>query len=357
MNLYYNEKEESFMKVFISWSGEQSKKIALIFRDWLPTVIQSLDPFVSSEDIEKGARWNTDIAQELKESSFGLICVTKDNLSSPWLNFEAGALSKTIENTFVAPFLFDVKPSDLTGLPISQFQSTNFSKTDMKRLIETLNSASQTSLDPQRLDKAFELCYPDLENSINEVKKSKHKDNDDEVKTLDNKANNIILEEILETARNTQRLLGNTDAKLYENIEQVQKNTDTIINRMENKADLDAKCVHSKISPWYFNELLLYSSDDSYKIFPYNILMILSLYKDSFPWLYDAGYELVKTINSSKNKIEVIAELNKFSNLLSYTFSNPIFKDLYSSKKDSFIILRELPLFIRNFIDQQNKHK
>ena len=81
------------MKVFISWSGDQSKKIAQLFRDWLPTVIQAIEPFVSSEDIEKGARWNTDIAQELKESSFGLICVTKDNLNSQWLNFEAGALS------------------------------------------------------------------------------------------------------------------------------------------------------------------------------------------------------------------------------------------------------------------------
>ena len=110
------------MKVFISWSGARSKKVALIFRDWLPTVIQAIEPFVSSEDIEKGARWNTDIAQELKESSFGLICVTKENLSAPWLNFEAGALSKTIDNTYVAPLLFDVKPSDLKGLQYHNFK-------------------------------------------------------------------------------------------------------------------------------------------------------------------------------------------------------------------------------------------
>lgn len=46
------------MKVFISWSGTKSHKIGLVFRNWLPSVIQSLETYVSSEDIDKGARWS-----------------------------------------------------------------------------------------------------------------------------------------------------------------------------------------------------------------------------------------------------------------------------------------------------------
>ncbi|TQV89535.1 hypothetical protein [Aliikangiella coralliicola] len=53
------------MKVFISWSGELSKELGEVFRDWLPSVIQSVKPFFTPNDIEKDSRWSKDIAQEL----------------------------------------------------------------------------------------------------------------------------------------------------------------------------------------------------------------------------------------------------------------------------------------------------
>ena len=45
------------MKVFISWSRDISHETALAFKGWLPSVIQSIESFVSSEDIAKGGRW------------------------------------------------------------------------------------------------------------------------------------------------------------------------------------------------------------------------------------------------------------------------------------------------------------
>src|SRR4051812_8769555 len=123
------------MKIFISWSGKRSQQVAEGLRDWLPMVIQTIDPYVSSEDIEKGARWGSDIAGELQESQFGILCITPENVGAPWLNFEAGALSKSIETGRVMPVLFGMARADVPQGPLVQFQSTLADNGDLWKLV------------------------------------------------------------------------------------------------------------------------------------------------------------------------------------------------------------------------------
>lgn len=63
------EREEKGLKVFISWSGDLSRDVAEVLYEWLPSVIQSLKPYLSQE-IEKGVRWGTDLAQALQDSQY-----------------------------------------------------------------------------------------------------------------------------------------------------------------------------------------------------------------------------------------------------------------------------------------------
>ena len=75
------------MRVFISWSGAHSEKLGEVLRNWLPSVLQLVKPYFTPSDIEKGARWNTEIAKELETAEVGILCVTRDNLHSDWVMF------------------------------------------------------------------------------------------------------------------------------------------------------------------------------------------------------------------------------------------------------------------------------
>lgn len=205
------------MKVFISWSGEVSHKVAKVFRDWLPSVIQCVNPYVSSEDIDKGSRWSTDIAAELEESAYGILCVTRDNLEAPWLNFEAGALGKSVDKSRVSPFLFRVKRSEVNG-PVLQFQSTIQEREDLFKLVKSINAAcGDDSLDESRLEKVFEVWWPELEVGLSNI------DGEDvevrpvhagttETSDIERLAN--VMEEVLELSRTNQKLLRDPEALL-----------------------------------------------------------------------------------------------------------------------------------------------
>ena len=159
------------MKVFISWSGPQSLEIAGIFREWIPTVLQAAEPFISSEDIRKGTRWIPEMAGQLEQSQIGIICITPENVNEPWILFEAGALSKSIETARVRPILFEISPSNIIG-PLAQFQLTNFTKSDISKLVKTISLTEESKLTDEILERSFEKWWPELEERVDAVLKT-----------------------------------------------------------------------------------------------------------------------------------------------------------------------------------------
>ena len=160
------------MKVFISWSGQLSEKLGESIRLWLPNVIQSVEPYFTPSDVDKGTRWLSELSQVLEDSKVGVLCVTRDNLESDWLLFEAGVLSKQLKQAHVCPILFGIKPTDLAG-PLKQFQATMFEKDDFRKLIGVINDCLEEKKLPQKtLSVVFDKWWPDLDHEIREILKS-----------------------------------------------------------------------------------------------------------------------------------------------------------------------------------------
>jgi hypothetical protein len=116
--------------------------------------------------MDKGARWNTDIAIRLESAKAGIICLTPANLHADWILFETGALSKTIQKTLVCPLLIDLEPTEVEG-PLAQFQATRVIKSDVLKLLKTLNTAlGDEALSDAHIDEAFEVWWPKLDSQF-----------------------------------------------------------------------------------------------------------------------------------------------------------------------------------------------
>jgi len=196
------------MKVFISWSGEQSFEIGKVFGKYLPCIIQSCDPFYSPE-MERGIRWFKEIGEKLEETNVGIICLTKENLTEPWILFESGALAKNIEKSRLCTFLYDLEHTDITD-PLAQFNHTPNTKEGILKLLKTINSKLDTPLSEKVLEETFDTWWPKIERDLSEIPKPS------EIEEEPLRKDREILDEILEKVRSFSRPTRPLDVRMQE---------------------------------------------------------------------------------------------------------------------------------------------
>lgn len=198
------------MDVFISWSKQTSKDFALLLKQWLPEVIQQIEPWISTEDIDKGQRWAAEIGAKLGELHQGILCITAENVDEPWLLFEAGALAKSMDDARVRPVLLGLQPSDIKGL-LAQFEATIATDgPDMRKLISSLNAVCPRPLEPDRLNRAFELTWADYMTRLHAVTSASV-----ETQAPPRRSGEDMLGEVLERVREVQRTLDGRRDRTY----------------------------------------------------------------------------------------------------------------------------------------------
>jgi hypothetical protein len=194
------------MKVFISWSGPISRETGGILRDLLPCMLQGLEVFLSKHDIHSGTRWGLELARELESTSFGILCLTGSNQTSPWLLYEAGALTRQLEARACGLLLGELTPANVSG-PLAQFQHRRMIGEDFLLLLRDLNSGLTSPLDPEQVSMIFSKWWPDVDaryqealTSASAVPRAKPERTDRE-----------LLEEVLERMRATGGKPKNSD--------------------------------------------------------------------------------------------------------------------------------------------------
>ena len=257
------------MKMFISWSGERSQALGQALHEWLPMVLHYVDPWLSHSDIEAGQRWADVVGKELEARNFGIICVTRENVGSPWMLFEAGALAKSMQEGRVVPILLDVEFKDITG-PLAQFQAKKVEKYGILDVVNAINSLSETKLVDSRLNPLFETLWPSFEAKIGAIPKVPQQ-------AKQNRPQHEILEELVSGIRGLDVRFRDT----FEESPRVRRR-------------------RSRFHPMMMMDMLGDIAPGERRAM--QIIFMASLVKDDLPWIYELGLEAYREALHRKSK-------------------------------------------------------
>jgi len=217
------------MNVFISWSGEKSKAVGNLLDEWLQCVIQALNPWMSNKDIDRGSLWFSEITNQLKDTTIGIICLTQENKNKPWILFEAGALAKGLSSNRVCTLLIDLRPTDIED-PLAQFNHTIPNKDGIWSLVSTLNNAlGEKRLKENILEQVFETYWPYFQEKLTEINKMEPALTPNVTRTSED-----ILSELLDVSRRMDKRirdleLGRKEFIVEHNSERKNRNSDYIL--------------------------------------------------------------------------------------------------------------------------------
>ena len=149
--------------VFLSWSGRKGEILARKIHEWLPSIVSNDVSSFFSPNIEPGAMWSNEIAAAVRKSRFAILCVTRDSLSSPWLQFEAGAVWRGAETGNVCSLLFEVSADDLPA-PLKLFHAKEFNESGFREVCKLLGR--KTGVEGDRLRLNFKGLWPTLDREV-----------------------------------------------------------------------------------------------------------------------------------------------------------------------------------------------
>lgn len=189
------------MKVFISWSGPETREFAAFLRDWLQGVIQAVKPWMSEKDIAKGRHSMAELRAQLADTRLGIVVLTAANQGSQWVNFEAGAISNSVGEAAVIPLLLDLGKTDVVG-PLSQFQAVDaVDRAEVHQMLEAINRAQREPLPERVLAHASEREWPGFEAEVRRFRSATRA----LAEVVPSRDDREVLAEILETVRALDR--------------------------------------------------------------------------------------------------------------------------------------------------------
>lgn len=313
-------KKENHMKVFMCWSGARSQAVAQSLHDWMPLVLHYVQPWLSDVDIAAGERWAQSVAKELESTNFGIACLTRENVTSPWILFEAGSLAKLLGESRVIPLLLDLEFREITG-PLAQFQAKKVDRDGLGEIIQAINSLSTQPIPEPRTKELFDVLWPKLEKQLTEVPKPS-------APSKPIRAQHEVLEELVSSVRSLDSRLRDVEGMIAD------------------KGAPVSRRFRRRFHPMMLQEIMHMAGEPND---PIGILVMASMVREDMPWFYEIAREIYRAIESG-DRATVQREMTRIRHISEMFMGGPLMEEFAGGERDAHMWLIEFPRMFEHML-------
>lgn len=253
-----------------------------------------------SQGIEYGVEWYPEIMRKLDDASDVVCLLTQRSVERPWILYEAG-VAKGKLNTALLGISLGIPLSKVNSGPFAQFQNCADDEGSLSKLV-------------MQLVNRIPNAEPDLDVIKIQVNVFLGK-----AKEFFSKSNDVTKDNI----EKSEALHDSTAVKLFEEIKLMYSELPMKISKRITHEEKRTGLY--KLNPNILDEILFSSRNRST-----GFLIVLSILKNDFPWLFEAGNELIRA-TKRRNSIEVKNAVVDFRKLLEFTFEHPAMRYIFES--------------------------
>jgi hypothetical protein len=319
--------------VFISHDSRDAE-LAEAFSKLLKSVSAGmLKSFRSSdkkgtEGIEFGDEWYKKLMAKLISASDVVCLLTERSLDRPWILYEAGVAKGKLE-TPVHGIALGVPLSRVSSGPFYQFQNSDDSEDSLTKLVLQL-CRRISGLEPDA--DVVKAQVQVFKATVDEVLKRLQMPKDEtETPQADEAAVAKVLEEMKVIVR-----------ELPMRIER---------HMIEGPYRYRSKKVR-RFHPMMIDEMAHMISRRSES--PLGLLVIASVVREDYPWLYELGVEAYRAAKSGDYQ-ETREAIRAFRDAADFTIRGPFLKEMGFYSKDALMQLEELPMVIDHYMHRFEK--
>lgn len=271
-----------------------------------------------NQGIAYGVEWYPEIMKKLNEASDVVALLTHNSVNRPWILYEAGVAKGKLDTPLLG-IAFGIPLNQANNGPFAQFQNSDDDIESLTKLVVQLVRRIPNS-------------EPDNDVITAQVEAFKK----NAVEILNKQSNPASIEgEIVEDSK---------IAKLFEEIKIMFQDLPTRIDRSFSGSRKRRYRMHPK----FFEEIMFMSdkSENSYLGF----LLLLSLFKEDLPWIYDIGKATIDILKSSKPISEKENAITDFKRMIKL-IHHPIIFEMFDSK-ESMIMIDELFFVLEKYFDK-----